>query len=121
MLFPEVVAYRQDEPYIGEIKFLTSTRNLPDVDIDASDFDGWVYPTGQTITCKVDEFLSACYVFSNESAATQFTLPDLNNFFKGVGDNDTISVNPLNSHEVVRKHKHRFELSFEPASLKAQV
>jgi len=45
--FPPIIFYKQDEPYIGELKFVSDTirRNI---NIYAADFDGWVYADGTT-------------------------------------------------------------------------
>ena len=70
------------EKPIGLLKFVAWPR-LPDIDENASDFDGWTYPDGRAVSKA--RFPNAYAVFGNsfgEETDTQFRIPDIRDFME---------------------------------------
>lgn len=72
------------DPVIGELKYkMLPTVTRPDaIDINSANFDGWVYPRGQSYTVAATDFLSAKACFGQSATATTLTIPNINNFVK---------------------------------------
>ena len=69
---------------IGELKYkMLPTVTRPDaIDINGANFDGWVYPRGQSYTVAAADFHGAKVCFGQIATATTLTIPNINNFIK---------------------------------------
>lgn len=110
--FPQIVIYKYDDPYIGELKFVTDKKHRT-VNIDSDDFDGWVYPDGSQY--NVSDFPDAATVFGH--SGTTFNVPNLTEFFCG----DTTKNNHVDANEVIKKHSHKTQLTFDSQSLSGTI
>lgn len=62
---------------------MKSYGNYQNIDIDADDFNGWVFPNGTTFSCGPNDFTLAKKAFGKE-VNTSFTVPNLNMFFYAI-------------------------------------
>ena len=69
---------------IGELKYkMLPTVTRPDaIDINGANFDGWVYPRGQSYTVAAADFHGAKTCFGQSATATTLAIPNINNFVK---------------------------------------
>lgn len=83
MYMPCPWAWKAPDPEIGELKFkmLPTIAQRGSIDIHAADFDGWVYPFGQTYTVAPDEFRAAKECFDG-CTDTSLSIPNINRFIK---------------------------------------
>ena len=82
---PLMWTYEYPEPEIGELKF-TALPPASEIDVNAEDFDGWVYPDGTTYIVAADDFADAKERFGQEPDSTRLTVPRLSGFFKADTD-----------------------------------
>ena len=84
LCMPRQWVYRAPDPVIGEVKYkMLPTVTRPDViDINSANFDGWVYPCGQSYTVATTDFQGAKACFSQSTTDTTLTIPNINNFVK---------------------------------------
>lgn len=84
LCMPHQWVYKAPDPVIGELKYkMLPTVTRPDsIDINSANFDGWVYPRGQSYTVAAGDFLSAKACFGQSATATILNIPDINNFIK---------------------------------------
>lgn len=84
LCMPHQWVYKVPDPVIGELKYkMLPTVTRPDaIDINSANFDGWVYPRGQSYTVAATDFLSAKACFGQSLTATTLTIPNINNFVK---------------------------------------
>ena len=103
LYMPRPYVYAKPEPEIGEIKFkmLPNIANPADIDINAQDFDGWVYPAGQTYMVGQNDFQGAI-------DATSFTVPDFRSysFVKAVPERGKTAITADFKNEGVPAHPH---------------
>ena len=52
------------------------------ININSANFDGWVYPCGQSYTVAAADFHGAKACFGQSATATTLTIPNINNFIK---------------------------------------
>lgn len=70
------------EKPVGLLKFVAWPR-LPDINENASDFDGWTYPDGRAVSKA--RFPNAYAIFGDafgEGTDTQFRIPDIREFME---------------------------------------
>ena len=69
---------------IGELKYkmLPTVTSPDDININSANFDGWVYPRGQSYTVAAADFHGAKACFGQSATATTLTIPNINNFVK---------------------------------------
>lgn len=89
---------------IGEIK-LIARANYDAIDINSSQFDGFVYADGKTYSKS--DFPSAWQTFSSGRTATQFKVPVMEHFIKLVNSVDTnVNGQKVDFYNYMPAHKH---------------
>ena len=106
--YPQIITYKYDEPYIGELKFVTDKRHRT-ININSDDFDGWVYPDGSTYL--ISDFPRAASEFG--SVGSTFQVPLLSQFFCGSKTKDQ----NVEATEVLKEHFHFTKLTLEPKEI----
>ena len=61
---------------------LPTVTSPDDININGANFDGWVYPRGQSYTVAAADFHGAKACFGQSVTATTLTIPNINNFVK---------------------------------------
>lgn len=110
--FPRVVIYKHDDPYVGELKFVTD-RSHRTINVDSEDFDGWVYPDGSQY--NVSDFPDAAAAFGY--SGTKFRVPELTDFFCG----GTTKSSHVNATDVIWEHRHGTRLTFNPKTVTGTI
>lgn len=111
LYMPEVKIYKQPKPYLGQLKFIAKTQLL-EIDCDATDFDGWVYPDGREVSrekfAEAYEFFGDSY--GEASDDLMFKLPCLTNLIKIVQPTTTNKTQDLSQQvekvDVLKDHQH---------------
>ena len=111
LYMPEVKIYKQPKPYLGQLKFIAKTQLL-EIDCDATDFDGWVYPDGREVSRE--KFAEAYEFFGDNygeaSNDLMFKLPCLTNLIKIVQPTATNKTQDLSQQvqkvDVLKDHQH---------------
>lgn len=108
LMCPNIQMPDPPEPEIGTLRFVYARSAMAAVaDINADDFDGWVYPDGSTY--QVDDtqrFSKALAVFG--SGRNAITVPDVGGFFKAVGSSVS-SFARVPARYGVAKHSHQVD------------
>lgn len=76
------------------------------------DFDGWVFPNGQTFYNHDNQLSDAAFVFSEEHSPAEatFTVPTLTSFFQACGNaDDQYSIDLIPSTLGLATHVHQIE------------
>lgn len=112
---PGVIKYYQPDPYIGQLKFL-AVQNIPAINCNSSNFDGWVYPDGREIS---KYRFSQAYDFFGDAYGTasvgNFKLPNISNFLKFVQPKTTglqqnlTEIIQENKNIKLISHRHRID------------
>ena len=110
--FPKTVFYKSDDPYVGELKFVTD-RSRRAINVYSEDFDGWVYPDGSQY--NVSDFPEAAATFGY--SGTKFRVPELTDFFCG----GTTKSEHVNATDVIGKHRHRTRITFKPKTVTGKI
>jgi len=112
-----------EEPAYGTLRYMYKTPNQPidDAYIQRSDFDGWVYPNGETYTINPSQFQKSGNKFvtydSNPFiAGNKLTVPDFRDRFMklnpftayspAAGSSRQCSFAQQESHVAVPTHEH---------------
>lgn len=80
-------------------------------------FDGWVFPNGATIQNINSQLSDAAFVFAGSETASEFTVPDLNNFFQGCGTTTSYSIRTVSGTLGLANHYH----IVDPIDMKCQL
>ena len=97
------------EPQIGTLRSIANKSFQPKAP-DASDFDGWVWANGQTITNVANKFNRAKTAFGINTNSTTLTIPLINQYLKSAnlynrGPSD-VSLDLLNGVLAIPQHTH---------------
>jgi len=107
IVMPRPFIYKEPEPAIGELKFIATPNITPpsQIDINSSDFDGWVYPMGQTYYVQCGQFREAKEVFGQNPDFNQLTIPNLSSFFRA-NPAPSDGVEHVEANYTVPRHDH---------------
>lgn len=97
------------EPQIGTLRYIANKSFQPKAP-DASDFDGWVWANGQTITNVANKFNRAKAAFGIATNSSTLTIPLINQYLKSAnlynrGPSD-VSLDLLNGVLAIPQHTH---------------
>ena len=97
------------EPQIGTLRYIANKSFQPKAP-DASDFDGWVWANGQTITNVANKFNRAKAAFGIATNSSTLTIPLINQYLKSAnlynrGPSD-VSLDLINGVLAIPQHTH---------------
>lgn len=108
LCMPKQWRYEDPGHLIGELKFkiLPNIINPSNININSDNFDGWVYPNGQSYTVASTDFQAAKQYFEQDVNSTTLTIPCLNNFIKANPTNNISVENITFKNSGVPRHNH---------------
>ena len=108
LCMPRQWVYKAPDPVIGELKYkMLPTVTRPDaININSANFDGWVYPRGQSYTVAAADFHGAKACFGQSATATTLTVPNINNFVKADPRRNIRASTVAFSNQGVPAHHH---------------
>ena len=113
---------------IGELQYkMLPTVTRPDaININSANFDGWVYPRGQSYTVAAADFHGAKACFGQSATATTLTIPNINNFVKADPRRGVRASTVTFRNQGVPAHNHSSSVqmgggSYDDYKIKAEV
>lgn len=95
--------------------------NKWNIDINDPSFNGFVIPNGTTFPCEQEQFTDACRYFSGNPDDTQFTVPNMEGFFRVNNNTDSTfdghECSAIGFSNAMQSHKH----TFQPEEIGEQV
>lgn len=128
LCMPRQWVYKVPDPVIGELKYkmLPTVTNPDNININSTNFDGWVYPRGQSYTVTAADFQGAKACFGQSLTATTLIIPNINNFVKAdPRRNIRAQTVPFNN-QGIPAHHHSSSIqigagSYDDYAVKAEV
>lgn len=97
------------EPQIGTLRYIANKSFQPKAP-DASDFDGWVWANGQTISNVANKFSRAKTAFGIRDDSTTLTIPLINQYLKSANlynsGPSNVSLDLINGVLAIPQHTH---------------